>query len=177
MGADNNFDYGDVLIESLGYSIKNLEDVELATLKIHIVIEELLIFLLSVRLGVAELTLRNKIKTDMGSISFYYLLEIALTGTKNQHLLGSLRKLNNARNSISHTLDKTEVLEKLEGFVGLVADNLKAPNTPKPFWSTETIGQLDALQTAFNIAAWHIIALAHPELLKVVEKEKKGNVD
>jgi hypothetical protein len=96
-------------------SLKKIDNIELATLKIHIVLEDALKFLLSKRLFVNENYFDDK------HIEFSKLVEIAVAGMNNPHLLGALRSLNKARNKISHRLASSEVLKHLKNFVFEVA--------------------------------------------------------
>lgn len=131
-------------------SLTKIDDIELAALKIHIVIEDALRFLLSKRLTANEDTL------DDLRIEFKNLLEIALAGINNPHLLGALRALNKARNNISHHIDSAAVSEKLEVFVREIAHMQGV----KPHWPSDLSGQIESLRKAFYDAGYTIFDFA-----------------
>ena len=147
------------IIKWLNFSEKSLskiEDIELATLKIHIVLEDALRFLLSKRLLVDEDYFDNQ------RIEFAKLVEIAVAGMNNQHLLGALRALNSARNSISHRLTSTAVLEKLKIFV----DEIAYMQSEKPIWPSDIVGQRESLKKAFYDAGFTIFDFAINKIVK-----------
>jgi len=131
-------------------SLHQIEDIELATLKIHIVLEDALKFLLSKRLLVEEDYFDDK------RIEFSKLLEIAVAGMNNQHLLGALRSLNSARNKISHRLTSPTVLEHLKSFVYEVA----YMQGEKAYWPSDPMGQKECLRKAFYDAGFAIFDYA-----------------
>lgn len=127
-----------------------ITDIELATLKIHIVIEGVLRYLLAARLDVPESVLK-----DLG---FATLLELSLGGIGNGHLLGGIRALNRARNSLSHTLESVDVLHgELDKFVRGIGYMAPAKKTDWPTTSTE---QLRVLKSTFDKAGYAIVSLA-----------------
>ena len=149
MNADND----DAIIKWLRLSEESLtkiSDIELATLKIHIVIEDALKFLLSKRLNANEDAL------DDLRIEFSKLVEIALAGINNPHLLGALRALNKARNNISHRINSTAVSEKLEVFVREIA----YMQGVEPHWPSELSDQIEILRKAFYEAGYAIFDFA-----------------
>ena len=132
-------------------SFSTITDIELATLKIHIVIEGVLRYLLAARLNIAESVLVNR------HISFATLLELGLGGIGNDHLRGSIRALNSARNSLSHRFENAEVHKELEKFVRGIGYMTSAKKIDWPKTSTE---QLRVLKDAFTEAGYAIISLA-----------------
>jgi len=131
-------------------SLSKIDDIELATLKIHLVLEDALKYLLSRRLSSDDDTF-----SDL-RIDFSTLLEIALAGINNPHLLGALRALNKARNHISHRVDSSEFAERLEVFVREIG----YMQAEKPKWSADSLDQLGFLRKAFHDAAYAIFAFA-----------------
>lgn len=132
-------------------SLLKIEDIELATLKIHIVLEDALKFLLSKRLLVDENYFDDK------RIEFSKLVEIAVAGINNQHLLGALRSLNRARNKISHRLTSPPVvIEHLKSFVF----NVAYMQGEKPDWPSDPAGQRECLRKAFYDAGFAIFDFA-----------------
>src|SRR5258705_444001 len=81
----------------------SITDVELAILKIHLVIEDALRYLLAARLGVPEDSL-----VDI-RITFDATSKLALAGIGDCHLIGGIRALNRARNSLSHSIEAPDV--------------------------------------------------------------------
>lgn len=131
-------------------SLVEIEDIELATLKIHIVLEDALKFLLSKRLLVDE----NYF--DDIRIEFSKLVEIAVAGMNNQHLLRALRSLNRARNKISHRLTPSKVIEHLTNFVSEVAHM----QGEKPDWPSDLSEQRECLRKAFYDVGFAIFDFA-----------------
>lgn len=134
-------------------SLTRIDDVELATLKIHLVLEDSLRFLLAKRLGLADNALDNL------RIEFGKLLEIATFGLGADHLLSALRALNNARNHISHKVESSEFREKLGTFLREIAHLRKR----KHIWPVDTMEELRLLRKAFDDAATEIFDLAFAE--------------
>jgi len=118
-------------------------DVELAILKNHVVLEDVLKCVLAKRLGVPESTLADL------RIEFPALLEIAMAGVAKPHLLGALRALNGARNLVSHRIESPEVSEKMAVFVQEVGRQLRAGWA----WPEGRAAQLEAVQQAAGEAA------------------------
>ena len=150
MNADND---ESAIIRWLRFSEESLtkiDDIELAALKIHIVLEDALKFLLSKRL------ITNEDTFDDLRFEFSKLLEIALAGINNPHLLGALRALNNARNSISHRINSSAVSQKLEVFVREIA----YMQGEKPHWPSELSDQIKSLRKAFYDAGYAIFDFA-----------------
>jgi hypothetical protein len=96
-------------------SLARVDDIELAALKVHIVLEDALKFLLAQRLGVPEDAFFDT------SVDFGALIEVSLAGIDTPHLKGALRALNAARNHVSHRVDSPEFDDKLETFVREIA--------------------------------------------------------
>lgn len=132
-------------------SLSTITDIELATLKIHIVIEGVLRYLLAARLDISEDELEKQ------RLPFATLLELSLGGKGNDHLLGSLRALNKARNALSHRLESADVHGELEKFVCQIGYMTSAKKIDWPTTSTE---QLRVLQDAFKVAAYEVVSLA-----------------
>ena len=124
-----------------------ITDVELATLKIHLVIEVVLRYLLAARLGVKENSLPR-------INSFELLSQLALAG-EDSHLVGGIRALNDARNSVAHR-ESRDLQDKLADFVREMGHNKRK----KIDWSTDTSVQLHALGEAQEEAGAAIIVLA-----------------
>ena len=131
-------------------SLKLIDNVELTTLKIHLVLENSLRFLLSKRLGLTDNAL------DDLRINFGTLLEIATFGLGADDLLGALRALNNARNSMSHEVESPKFRENLGKFLKEIARLRKRKHT----WPVETTEELQRLREAFDDAATAIFDLA-----------------
>jgi len=141
------------IITWLSFSVESLtkiDDIELAALKIHIVLEDALKFLLSKRL-ISNEDAFNKLR-----IEFSKLLEITLSGINKPHLLGALRALNDARNSISHYINPSVVSEKLEIFVREIA----YMHGEKLDWPSDLKDQLSSLRKAFYDAGYAIFDFA-----------------
>lgn len=150
MNTDNN---EGAIIKWLSFSEESLtkiNDIELATLKIHIVLEDTLKFLLSKRLIASE-----DIFDDFW-IEFSKLVKIALAGINNPHLLGALRALNKARNSISHRINSSAVLINLEVFVSEIVHM----QGEKPHWPSDIQNQRNSLRKAFYDAGYTIFDFA-----------------
>src|SRR5687768_12528002 len=82
--------------------LTQIGDLELATLKVHLVIEDALRYLLATRLRMTE-GLFEDLRID-----FSLLAELTLRGG-NPLLLGAIRALNAARNAISHHVDSPDL--------------------------------------------------------------------
>lgn len=150
MNTDNN---EGAIIKWLSFSEESLtkiDDIELATLKIHIVLEDALKFLLSKRL-IANEDIFNDFR-----IEFSKLVKIALAGMNNPHLLGALQALNKARNSISHRINSSAVLKNLEVFVREIAHM----QGEKPHWPSDLTNQRNSLRKAFYDAGYTIFDFA-----------------
>ena len=126
-----------------------ITDVELAALKIHVVIEEILRCLLAARLKVSEDSLvKLHLTFDMTS-------KLALMGIGDAHLIRGIKALNKARNALSHSVESGDVQEQLTVFVREIGC-MKKRKFDLPTSSSE---QLDALHDAFNGAANAILDL------------------
>ena len=130
----------------------NIGDIELATLKVHLVLEDGLRYLLAARLGLP------KSETALSStrIDFSLLLELALSGSVNPHLLGALRALNAARNALSHEVESPNVQDRLAAFCGEIG----YMTGEKLTWPKERGEQIVALRNAFDEAGAAIFDLA-----------------
>jgi hypothetical protein len=130
--------------------LPTIGDVELATLKVHLVVEDALRYLLSARMGVDENAFVEK------KIEFAVLADITLTGFNEAHLVGAVRALNAARNLVSHRVDATPFGEKLATFCMeagyIVHETVK--------WPDDTGPQLQALREALERVAFRVFELA-----------------
>ena len=141
------------LVRWLGFSSEDLvkiNDIELTTLKIHLVLEDALKCLLASRLKTNEDVFFDS------SIGFKTLVEIALAGVTNDHLRGALRSLNTARNQMSHCVESNEFNEKLEIFVREIGYMLGR----KTVWPADLNERLRLLREAFDDAAYEIFDIA-----------------
>jgi hypothetical protein len=131
-------------------SLSKIDDIELAALKIHLVLEDALKYLLGSRLGTDEEDFFDL------QIDFRTLADIALAGIGNGHLLGALRALNTARNHLSHRMESQLFSEKLEVFVMEIA-YMRGQKTK---WPKEPQEQLGFLKKSFDDAAYAIFDIA-----------------
>ena len=130
--------------------LTTITDIELATLKIHLVIEDTLKFLLSKRLGATDEKFFDV------QIGFPLLVDVALAEINNPHLVGALRVLNTARNHLSHRIESPNFIDAIKTFVCEIANMQKK----KIKWSTESTEQLSLLKDAFEDAAGAIFEIA-----------------
>jgi len=131
-------------------SLSKIDDIELATLKIHLVLQDALKYLLASRLGVD-----GDAFFDL-QCDFPVLAKIALAGTDNRHLLGALLALNTARNHMSHRIGSPNFTERLEVFVREIGHMQEKPTE----WPRELPEQLSLLKDAFGGAAYAIFDVA-----------------
>jgi hypothetical protein len=131
-------------------SLSKIDDIEFATLKIHLVLEDALKYLLASRLGVDDQFFSDS------RIDFSVLVEVALAGMNKGGLLGALRALNTARNHLSHRMESPKFIEELEVFVCQIANMQRK----KIKWPTEPTNQLHLLKESFNEAASAIFDIA-----------------
>jgi len=139
-------------------SLSKIEDIELATLKIHLVLEDASKSLLAARLAVKEDAFFDL------RIDFSTLVDVALEGAGNSHLVGALRALNTARNYVSHHVESSQFMDKLALFVRESAAGA-APKSgpvsmPAGHWPNHPKEQFTALKEAFDEAAFAIFDLA-----------------
>ena len=130
--------------------LATIGDIELAVLKIHLVLEDALKFVLAKRLGVPDDAFFDL------RIEFYKLLDISMAGINKPHLVGALRKLNEARNHISHRVASAEVSDKLATFVqeaGRATQQLLS-------WPPDTTKRLAILQTCLDGTAVALFEIA-----------------
>ncbi len=130
--------------------LTQIGDIELATLKVQLVVEDALRYLLAARLGLAENALIEH------RIDFSPLMELALVGIADLHLIGGIKALNAARNALSHSVESPRVQKQLEIFVREIGYMKKE----KVSWPASTPDQLQALRTAFDDAVGAIFDLA-----------------
>jgi hypothetical protein len=130
--------------------LPQIGDVELATLKMHLVVEDALRYLLAARLGLAENSLLDH------RIDFAVLQELALAGMDNPHLLGAMRALNAARNHLSHVVASSKTEENLVVFVREIS-YMKKKNVQ---WPSSISEQLETLTDAFNEATISVFDMA-----------------
>jgi hypothetical protein len=133
-------------------SLAKIDDIELVTLKIHIVLESALHFLLCKRLLING----ERIPINNGQIMFNVLFQIALTGINNPHLLQAVRALNEARNSISHHINSPKLFKHLGDFVCEIA----SMQGEKCHWPSDLSEQLKCLRKAFYDAGYAIFDYA-----------------
>lgn len=130
--------------------LTTIGDIELAVLKIHLVLEDALKFVLAKRLGMPDdafFDLRIEFKT---------LLDISMAGIRKAHLVGALRKLNEARNHISHRVESAEVPDKLAKFVQEVGRAVHQPLS----WPVDTKERLAILQKCLDETAVALFEIA-----------------
>ena len=143
------------LMRWVNYAVEHLPqvgDLELATLKIHLVIEDALRFLLAARLDVPENTFTET------RLDFSLLCEIALAGAA-PHLVGAVRAINAARNHVSHRIDTVPFEQKLATFI-MEAGHLIG-NTAH--WPTDNSARLTAVREALDTVASQIFLFAFAE--------------
>jgi hypothetical protein len=106
------------LIRWLGYSprLNEIADVELLTLKLHVVAEDALRHLLAMRLGVTEAAVRGV------HLGFETLANLALAGDSRDTLLDAALALNAARNGVAHRLDGTKFHENIADFLRIMRE-------------------------------------------------------
>lgn len=124
--------------------------VELAILKTHLVLEELLRFVLAKRMGLSDDAFGHL------RINFATLLEISTAEIAKPHLVGALRALNDARNHVSHRIESAEVASKMSTFMQEVGQQLGKPMS----WPGDPHQQLRALDEASGEAAVELIQIA-----------------
>jgi hypothetical protein len=127
-----------------------ITDVELATLKIHLVIEAVLRYLLAARLGIKEDLLPKP-----SQLRFGLLYELALAGVEDRHLVKGIKALNSARNSVAHR-ESPDLQDKLADFVC----EIRRSKRTEFDWPMDTSVQLRALGEAQEEAGAVIIELA-----------------
>jgi len=125
-------------------------DVELAILKNHLVLEDVLKCVLAKRLRLAEHAFAD-LRTG-----FPTLLEIAMAGVDKPHLASALRALNGARNLVSHRVESPEVSGKMAIFMQEVGRQLGVSMT----WPDGRDAQLAALARASGEAAVELFQVA-----------------
>jgi hypothetical protein len=130
--------------------LTRIGDIELAILKTHLVLEEVLKFVLATRLRVSDDGFRNL------RIEFFTLVEVAMAGLRKPHLVGALRALNKARNHISHRLESPELSDHMRVFMREVGRHKGTPMT----WPVDADGQLPALLEASEETAWDLLQVA-----------------
>src|SRR5437588_9455514 len=100
------------------FSVEHLVEIgnlELATLKIHLVIEDALRYLLAGSLKVQDHQV-SPIHLDFSSLA-----ELGLVAIADPHLIGAVRSLKAARNSLSHHVDSPQLHAKLSVFCQEIA--------------------------------------------------------
>ena len=139
-------------------SYEKITDLELATLKGHVVTEGALRILLAYRLDVSENTLSTRLKKAAGHVSFSLILELALAGLGESHLLGGLRKLNAARNSLAHVFEGGDQI--LHGYLASFVNEIGKRENKNIDWPPTLSEQLRVLGEALTSAGGAILALA-----------------
>lgn len=81
--------------------------VELSILKSHLILEDVLKFVLAKRLGLSDDAFFDL------RVEFPTLLRVAMAGVDKPHLVGALRALNSARNHVSHRVESAEVSHEM----------------------------------------------------------------
>lgn len=148
--AGSEDDDGMTRWSSFRHQFSSITEIELATLKIHVVIEGILRYLLAARLGIPE----NKLEELR--LRFEIISELALAGVGG-HLIGGVRALNEARKEVAHRIANTDVLhEKLEIFVREIGYMKKK----KVEWPNNQSEQLLVLKDALDDVALAIFLLA-----------------
>jgi hypothetical protein len=144
------------IIRWVDYSEKSLakiQDIELLTLKGHLLIEDALKFLLATRLHVEE-----EVLFDL-SIDSFPLIELALAGKDGDdvaHLRGALRAINNARNRMAHRIESPEFVEKIETFVREIG-YMRKRTVP---WPSAVDQQTEVFRAALDEAIIEIFGIA-----------------
>ena len=122
-----------------------ITDLELAVLKIHLVIEEALRYLLEARLRVSEGSL-DKLKLR---VNFDTKCKLALVGLGYVHLFRGIQALNKARNALAHSVESADVQKQLAIFVKEIGCMRKQ----EVDWPESPSEQLNVLKDAFDETA------------------------
>ena len=130
--------------------LTRIGDSELAILKSHLVLEDVLKFVLAKRLRVSDDEFRDL------RLDFSALVDVAMAGLGKPHMVGALRALNAARNHVSHRLESPELSDRMCVFMQEVGRHKGTPMT----WPGEPDRQLPALLEASEEAAWDLLQVA-----------------
>jgi hypothetical protein len=79
--------------------LTRIGDIELGILKSHLMLEDVLKFVLAKRLHAGDDEFRDL------RLDFSTLVDVAMAGLAKPHLVGALRALNAARNHVSHRVE------------------------------------------------------------------------
>jgi hypothetical protein len=143
--------------------LPQIGDLELATLKVHLVLEDCLRYLLAARLALPT----PETALSGTRIEFSLLLELAFAGNPNGHLCGALRAINSARNALAHHVESPKLQEKLAIFCQ-EAGYIDGTTVKWPMSKEE---QLIVLKQAFDDAGVTILKLAIAEQDKLVKNQ------
>lgn len=133
-----------------GEKLAAMGDAELAILKTHVVLEDVLKFVLAKRMGLSDDAF-----SDL-RMKFGQLIHVALAEVDKPHLVGALRALNAARNHVSHRLEAPEVSNRMATFMQEVGRQLGRPMS----WPKDPAEQLKALEAASGETAVELIKIA-----------------
>jgi len=101
-------------------------DVELSLLKTHLLIEEVLTKIITDRA-------LNPEYIEASKLQFHQKVNLAKAFSHIHNegwLWGAIKKLNNARNKLSHNLSNSEISEKIEEFICFVESEQTKPEEP-----------------------------------------------
>lgn len=143
--------------------LPQIGDLELATLKVHLVIEDCLRYLLASRLALPT----PETALSATRLDFSQLLELALVGTPNGHLRGALRAINRARNALAHYVESPNVQQDLAIF----CQETGYINGTTVKWPISREERLMVLKQAFDDAGITILQLAIAEQDKLVKNQ------
>lgn len=132
-----------------GEKLTAIGEVELAIIKVHVVFEDLLKFVLANRLGVPDGEFIEE------RIPFKILLKISLAGTSSSHLVGALRALTRARNGISHQVEAEDVSKNLRTFALEIGHAVNSPLS----WPENPADQVKVLQQCLDEAVVELVSL------------------
>ncbi|MFT5519679.1 MAG: hypothetical protein ACI9IA_000263 [Enterobacterales bacterium] len=122
--------------------LSKLTDVELILLKVHLLVEEMLTDVISIRA-------KNKKHILDARLSFYSKMKLARAyhdGDVSEWVWKSIELLNKSRNKLAHNLTADEVTKGMNEFICLVKsnqphwpDNMFKFNHPDYFWASYVI--------------------------------------
>ncbi len=131
-------------------NVATIGAVEVAILKTHLVIEDVLRFVLAKRMGLSDDAFVHL------RITFATLIELSTAEIDKPHLVGALRALNDARNHVSHRVESGEVSNKMTTFMQEVGRQLGRPMS----WPEDQSERLRALHEASGETAVELIQIA-----------------
>lgn len=130
-----------------------IDDLELLTLKGHVIVEDALKYLLASRLGVDPVTFRTTIQLR----SFPLLVQLAFAGDeKNQDLVEAIRTLNSARTKASHWMADPRFSDDVQRFVRQMFAIHGQPFS----WPAQPAAQLESIRKALDWTASQIFVIA-----------------